>query len=237
MRRQRHHLRRRVEAVRPVQDVAHGRRAKAVDRLRVVADHRDTAPVRLQPRQDVGLQGVGVLVFVDQHMVEPVAQSVRHRLDLQRLGPVEQDVVVVEDALRLLGGDIAGEQPAQVVGPFGTPGELAVQHRLQVAGQPGIDGVAVDREAGALAREAAAGRAQAQIVAHEVQQVFRIAPVEHREIRRQADPVSLQPEQPGTHRVERSGPVDPRCGAAWRRPPPPGTAPRSGVSSRPRRGG
>ena len=74
---QREHPRRRREARRKVEDVAHFGGAERVDRLRVVAHHREAAPVGLEREQDLGLQAVGVLVFVDQHMVEARADVTR----------------------------------------------------------------------------------------------------------------------------------------------------------------
>ena len=49
------------------------RATERVDRLRVVADHGEAAAARLQRQQDRGLQAVGVLVFVDQHVAEASA--------------------------------------------------------------------------------------------------------------------------------------------------------------------
>ena len=45
-------------------------RAERIDRLRVVADDGQAAAVGLERQQDRGLQAVGVLVFVDQHVIE-----------------------------------------------------------------------------------------------------------------------------------------------------------------------
>ena len=54
----------RIVLLREREDVADARGAEAVDRLRVVADDGDAAPVGLQEAQDLRLQRVGVLVFV-----------------------------------------------------------------------------------------------------------------------------------------------------------------------------
>jgi hypothetical protein len=63
-------LGRRAELTGKIEDVAHGRGAERVDRLRVVADHGEAAAVGLERQQDRGLQAVGVLIFVDQHVIE-----------------------------------------------------------------------------------------------------------------------------------------------------------------------
>ena len=59
-----------------VEDVANGRGAERIDRLGVVADHGEAAAAGLQRQQDRGLQAVGVLVFVDQHVIEAAADVV-----------------------------------------------------------------------------------------------------------------------------------------------------------------
>jgi hypothetical protein len=80
---------------------------KRIDRLRVVADHGQAAAVGLHGQQDRGLQAVGVLVLVDQHVVErpPISAASAGR---HHLRPVEQQVVVIEHLLRLLGLDVGG---------------------------------------------------------------------------------------------------------------------------------
>ena len=61
---------RRREAAGKVQDVVDGRGAERIDRLGVVADDAQSFAVGFQRKQNVGLQRIGVLVLVDQHMVE-----------------------------------------------------------------------------------------------------------------------------------------------------------------------
>ena len=123
---QRHHARRRRELLREVEDVAHRRRAERVDRLRVVADDGDAAAVRLQRAQDRRLQPVGVLVLVDQHVVEARADlRARGAGSPTMLRPVQQQVVVVEDVLRLLRRDVGGEQRLQLALPLRAPREGA----------------------------------------------------------------------------------------------------------------
>ena len=125
---------RRREMAGEVEDVAHLGGAKRVDRLGVVADHGQAAAVGLEGEQDAGLQAIGVLVFVDQDVVE----ARRHRrpeLGLgQRRRPPDQQVVEVEDALRLLFGRVGGEQALQIVVPVGAPGKRAGEH----CGQAGV---------------------------------------------------------------------------------------------------
>ena len=105
-----------------VQDVAHGRGAERIDRLGIVADHREAAAAGFQRQQDRGLQAVGVLVFVDQHVIEAAADVVGQGGVADHLRPVEQQVVVIEHVLLLLGLDIGREQFLQFGRPAGTPG-------------------------------------------------------------------------------------------------------------------
>jgi hypothetical protein len=83
--------------------------AEAVDGLGVVAHHGEAAAVGLHGQQDAGLQAVGVLVFVHQHVAEALAH-LPGQLGSDHLGPVEQQVVVVEHLLGLLGLHVGAEQ-------------------------------------------------------------------------------------------------------------------------------
>jgi hypothetical protein len=60
----------RAELSREVEDVAHRRGAKRINRLRVIPDHGKAAPAGLQRQKDRGLKAVRVLVLVDEHMVD-----------------------------------------------------------------------------------------------------------------------------------------------------------------------
>ena len=174
-----------LEQAREVQDVAHRGTPEGVDRLRVVPDHRHAVPVGLHPKQDRGLQRVGVLVLVHQHEVEAAAHIGSDLRRSQHSLPPEQQVVIVEHALVLLGGDIGGEQALELVVPLSTPREGVAQHRQERLLR--VDGAGVDREAGGLAREAAIGAGETQLVAYKVDQVGSITAVEDGEGRVEAD--------------------------------------------------
>ena len=82
-----------------IEDVADVRTAKAIDRLIVVADHRDVAVLRGEEVHEHVLGPVRVLVLVDQHVAEPVAPL----LERLGVGAVELDelhdqVVEIEPA-------------------------------------------------------------------------------------------------------------------------------------------
>ena len=102
----------RTEVTGEIENVAHGRGAKRVDRLGVVADHGEAPAVRLERQQDRGLQRVGVLILVDQHVIEALADLVGERRLRHHLRPIEQQIVVVEHVLALLGLDIGGDRAA-----------------------------------------------------------------------------------------------------------------------------
>ena len=63
---------RRLKLARKIENVADGCRPERIDRLGIVADDRQPAAIRLQLQQNVGLQPVRILVFIDQDMIEPV---------------------------------------------------------------------------------------------------------------------------------------------------------------------
>ena len=205
---------RRLEVARKVQDVAHAGGAEAVDRLRVVAHHREARAIRLQPQQDRGLQRVGVLVLVDHDVVEQRAHLGRQLRDAHQLAPVEQQIVVVEHVLGLLGLDVGCEQPLQLVLPLRAPGELLAQHHIQRLG--GVDGARVDGEARGLQGEALRLVGQAELVAHEVHQVARVLAVMDRERGIEADGVRIHAQQPRAHGVEGARPQDGSARAASR---------------------
>ena len=169
---QRHPPRRRVELRREVEDVAHRRAAETVDRLRVVADDGEATSVGLHRQQQARLQAVGVLVLVHQHVAEAAADCAREIGVGDHLCPVEQEVVVVEHRLRLLGLDVGEEQTLQLVLPLGAPREAPLQDlgELRLC----VHHRRVDRKAGRFQRETLALRRQRQFVADEVHQVGRI---------------------------------------------------------------
>ena len=195
---------RRAELAREVQDVAHGGGAEGIDRLGIVADHRQALAARLEREQDRGLEPVGVLVLVDENMVEAPAEFGRDRGLGRHLRPVEQEIVVIEHVLALLGLDIGGEQLAQLGGPAGAPGIGGAQHLLD--GHLGIHAAGIDREAGALRGKAALCRREAELVPDEVHQVGRVLAVMDREGGIEADLRRIVAQEPGADAMERAGP-------------------------------
>ena len=93
----------RIELVREIENVADCGGAEAIDRLGIVADHRQTPPIRFEREEDRCLDGVGILIFIHQYVVEQGAHFVREFGHLHQFGPMEKKIVVVEDMLTLLG--------------------------------------------------------------------------------------------------------------------------------------
>jgi hypothetical protein len=121
--RERHDLGGRAELAGKIEDVAHRRAAKRIDRLRIVADDGETRAVGLQRQQNRGLQAVGVLIFVDEDMIEAAADLGGEVPVGHHLRPVEDQIIVIENPLPLLRFDIGGEELLQRIGPFAAPRE------------------------------------------------------------------------------------------------------------------
>ena len=181
------------------------RRAERIDRLRVVADHGQTLAARPQRQQDRGLQPVGVLIFVDQHVIEPLGDFRRDRGLLHHVRPVEQQIVVIEHVLALLRFDIVLEQNLQLVLPRRAPRKVRAQNILER--QFAVDRARIDREARALGGKALLGLRKAEIVAHQIHQIGGILAVVDGEGRREPDRLGIFAQQPRADGVERAGPA------------------------------
>ena len=117
-----------------VQDVAHGRRAKRVDRLRVVADHGEPAAVRLAApagSKPAACWCPDIRRPARDRSAPP--DLVGDRGLLHHVRPVEQQVVVIEHVLLLLGLDIGGEQRSQLVLPPRAPRKVRAREPLRAA--------------------------------------------------------------------------------------------------------
>ena len=191
-----------------VEDVPRRGGPEAVDGLRVVADHGEAAAARAQGVEDVGLEGVRVLVLVDEHVVEGAGHD-RGRLGGAGEGPPEQEQVVeVEHVLRALAIRDRDEHVPDGVDVLPAPGRVAGHD----VGEPllRVDDPAGDGGDRVRAREPpAAGAAlggQAQIGPDEARELHRVAGVEHGERRIDADERPVAPQEPVGHGVERAAP-------------------------------
>ncbi len=192
------------EALLEVEDVAHRGGAEGVDGLRVVADAGDARAVRAQQADDVGLQRVGVLELVHEHVVETLAHAGAAGRVGEQAAPEEQQVVVVQDLLLLLGVGVGGEELGQALLGGQAPGEGRVQHLVQR--QLGVDAARVDVEARGLLRKAGAAAAEAETRARHVHEVLGVAAVHDREVRLHADVAGVDAEQAGGGGVEGAAP-------------------------------
>ena len=150
------------------------------------------------------MQAVGILIFVDQHVIEAAADLFGDQRVAHHLRPVEQEVVVIEHVLGLLGLDIGREQALQLGRPARAPGIVLAEHLLDL--HLGIDAARVDRKTGALGRKAALGLRQAALVPDQVDQVGGILAVVDGEGRVDADPLGIFAQQPRADAVEGAGP-------------------------------
>jgi hypothetical protein len=151
---------------REIEDVAHRRGAKRVDRLCIVADDGESAAGGLDRQEDRRLQPVGVLIFVDQHVIEPIGDVGGDRLLRHHLHPIEQEVIVVEHVLALLGLDVGAEQLPQFGLPILAPGKECAEHLVER--RQCIHDARVDGEARALGGKARLGPGETEIVADEI---------------------------------------------------------------------
>ncbi len=138
----------RIELLREIENVADGGRAKAIDRLGIVANDGQSLAIRLERQQDRRLDGIGVLILIHQHMVEQAANFARDFGHLHQFRPIEKKIVIVEDMLALLRLYIALEQAAKILFEAGAPGEMLCEHAIE--GVPGIHCSRIDCKAGSL---------------------------------------------------------------------------------------
>ncbi len=122
--RQNHHVGFRLEAIGKSQDVLDRGGAERVDGLGIVADHRDPLAVGFERVDDLALQGAGVLVLVDQHVVEILRQTLRQCRVLHHHMPVEQQIVEIQHAILLLAADIFSIQLREIRFPLADPRKL-----------------------------------------------------------------------------------------------------------------
>ena len=90
-------------------------------------DDRDARAVGLERVENLGLQPVRVLVVVHEHVIEVRAHVLREpRLRHHRV-PVEQQVVVVENAAALLALHVGAEELREVLLPLRAPRDTAAR--------------------------------------------------------------------------------------------------------------
>ena len=172
---ERNHPRRLRELRRKVENVAHRRCAKGIDRLRVVANHRHASPIGLERNQYLRLEAIGVLILVDEDVIETRPHFAGQRRVPRGLRPVQEQVVIVENVLRLLRRRVAGKELPQLVFPMRAPGEGASQHLGERCLT--VDDARVNREARHLARKAIPRRRETEFMPDDGEQIFGIASI------------------------------------------------------------
>jgi len=115
------------EVIGEVPHVGDGGGPKGVDGLGIVAHCTQVGVGPAHAAHDVGLDWIGVLVFVDEDMVEQITQRPSRRARGEA-PPEQQEVVVVEDIVGPLAGGVGGEDRAEVVVVVGTPRIVGVEN-------------------------------------------------------------------------------------------------------------
>ena len=118
-------------------------------------------------------------------MVEALADLARQLRHLHHMQPVEQQIVVVEDVLRLLRADIRVEERLQFRLPVGAPRERDRQHfgeRCLAVHRPRIDGETRCRH-----RESLPGCGKPEVMTRDCDQILSIGAIMNRERRMEPD--------------------------------------------------
>ena len=187
-----------------VEDVADLGGAERIDGLGIVADDGEPLAAGTEQFEDFRLQPVGVLVLIDQDVIEAAADGLAGVRVGQQLPPEEQQVVEIEDVLLLLAVGVRLEQPLQPLLVLAEPGKVISQDLAER--QPSVDAAAVDGHAGFFQREELRGLGELQLVSQQAHEVFGIPSIVDGEARRQADGLAVAAEQPHGDRVERPAP-------------------------------
>ena len=183
-----------------VENVADRRGAERIDRLRVVADDSQSAPVRLEGKQDRFLQPVRILILVDHDVIETRGDLLRDGALRHHLRPVEQQIVVIEDVLLLFGFDVCGEELPQLCFPFRAPRKELAQHLAEW--RFGVDRARIDRKASALHRKALGHFREAEIMPDQIHQIGGVFAIMDREVPIEPDVGGVFAEKTRTDRVK-----------------------------------
>jgi hypothetical protein len=91
--------------------------------LRVVADHRHAVALRLQAERDGGLEAVGIVILILHDVIEATRKFGRQQGVGHGVRPVEQEIVVIEDVLGLLGLHIGRKESLEITFEPRVPGK------------------------------------------------------------------------------------------------------------------
>ena len=150
------------------------------------------------------MESVGVLVLVDQQVIEAGGDLLSDFPLGQHLGEIEQQVVVIEHVLALLHLDIGRKQRAQGRLVRGDPGKRLAEDGLELAAS--IDDARIDGEARRLGRKAElhGDVAEARLMARPVHEVGRILAVVDGELWVEAEPDGVFAQEASANGVERA---------------------------------
>ena len=172
---QRDDLGRGRELSRIVKNVADIGTTEGIDRLGVIPDHRQAGAIGFHAQQNGRLQPVAVLVLINQYMVEITADLGRQVRVGDHLRPIEQQIIVIEHVLPLLGLDIGTEELLEFRLPAGAPWKARGQDIIER--QFGVHAAGIDLQASSLRREALRRLGKPQLMPHQIHQVRGILPV------------------------------------------------------------
>ncbi len=161
--------------------------------------------------EDVCLNAVGVLVLVDENVVEPGPHRPAGRR-LERGAPVEEEIVEVDDVVLSLALGVGPEQLSQRDGVLGTPREPLLEHGAEAL--LGVDGPGVDGGDRLRLGEPSRRRIDVGVGSHEAEQVGGVRLVENGEALTEADRGAVAAEEPIGDGVERPAPHATRGGIA-----------------------
>ena len=81
--------------------------------------------------QNLCLKAIGVLIFVNENMVEPVADGFGDLRLSHHLRPEQQQVIVINDILLLFRPRVGSKKIGKIIRPLAAPGKLFGQHLCQ----------------------------------------------------------------------------------------------------------
>jgi hypothetical protein len=137
--------------------------------LGIVTDDRQASASGLECQQDRGLQTVRILVLVDQDVVDAAADVIGRAGVAEHLRPVEQEIVLIENVLLLLGFDVGREQLLKFRRPSGASWIRGADGLLDR--HLGIDAARADRKTCSFGREAAFGLGESLFMPDQVHEV------------------------------------------------------------------
>ncbi len=196
-------------ALREAEDVLEGGAAERVDRLGVVADDGHVLLDLRHAVDDLPLEAVRVLVFVDEDVVEGRAQLGRRRGDLvEELLPQKQQIVVVDGVGLTLALAIALEHRDDVGLELGEVGRVLGEHLSE--GAAGVDREGVEIEQHVALGETALERRDLAVRRRGLEHLASVLGIEDREVGRQPEARAEPPQQSVADGMERPAGQPPR---------------------------